>query len=262
MDPRLVARVAEVQAIVARTYAIASLGRHGRDRFDLCDTTHCQLYRPFPDRFAHRMALDAGLFASRRVVLTFERQPVLALYHADCGGHTNSASEVWGGADRPYLAGVPDPECARRADASWTYRASRAALAAALARDPRTSVGRWLERVEVVDRGPNGLARLVALAGERSPLVRGEELRAVLVQSFGPGSIRSPRYTTRIEGDLTVFEGRGRGHGVGLCQKGAAARLQGGATARDVLAHYFPGARPVSLSASRATSAAGSDAFQ
>ena len=45
-DPAMVTRMLEVQSVIARTYAVAHLSRHGSAGFDLCSTTHCQLYQP------------------------------------------------------------------------------------------------------------------------------------------------------------------------------------------------------------------------
>ena len=45
-DPATVERMLEVQAVIARTYAVAHLGRHSADGYDLCATTHCQLFEP------------------------------------------------------------------------------------------------------------------------------------------------------------------------------------------------------------------------
>ena len=78
--------------------------------FDLCSTTHCQLFQPSrlqTSRWApqaaeavrpHRAAASSGSTA----------RPARALFHADCGGHTSNAVDVWGGAARPYLSGVAD----------------------------------------------------------------------------------------------------------------------------------------------------------
>ena len=44
--PDTVARIFQIQAVVARTYAVFSIGRHHAEGFDLCDSTHCQLYEP------------------------------------------------------------------------------------------------------------------------------------------------------------------------------------------------------------------------
>src|SRR5207344_896533 len=93
-----VARIYEVQAIVARTYALSQLGRHRQNGFDVCDTTHCQLYEPA--RIASSRFSDAARAAVARTtgrVLTFGGHIAEALFHADCGGSTTSADAVWGG---------------------------------------------------------------------------------------------------------------------------------------------------------------------
>ena len=108
-------------------------------------------------------------------------------------------------------------------------------------RIPRTGVGKRLDSVSVVQADEAGRAELVALDGERSPLVRGEEFRSVLTRRFGANSIRSPRFVVRKEARSLSFAGRGRGHGAGLCQRGAIARLRSGATVEQVLATYYPG---------------------
>jgi stage II sporulation protein D len=63
----------------------------------------------------------------------------------------------------------------------------------------------------------------------------------VLSHAFGVRSIRSTLFTVTRSKDTFVFSGRGFGHGVGLCQAGAMARLQAGQAPSTVLAHYFPG---------------------
>ena len=78
-------------------------------------------------------------------------------------------------------------------------------------------------------------------------MVRGEELRGILVRGFGPRSVRSTRIRITREGDAFVLEGTGFGHGAGLCQFGAMTRLRAGASVRDVIEHYYPGARIVRL---------------
>jgi stage II sporulation protein D len=86
-----------------------------------------------------------------------------------------------------------------------------------------------------------GRAQLVALKGERAPVVRGEVFRAVLTRTFGFRALGSTRFDVVPSGGTFEFKGRGLGHGVGLCQVGAFARISAGATPSQVLAHYFPG---------------------
>jgi stage II sporulation protein D (peptidoglycan lytic transglycosylase) len=241
-DPDAAARVYEVQAILARTYAIASLGRHARDGFDLCATTHCQLV-DF-DRAARsrwRPIAEVAIQATRGRVLRFESAPVLALFHADCGGYRSAAGDIWGGRAQPYLNGGPDDLPDGSAHRSWQFRVDRARLREALARDARTNPGARIDRIDVFSRDSAGRAALVLVAGEREPIVRGEEFRMVMARAFGVSAFPSSRFDVERDGDDFAFTGTGYGHGVGLCQRGAIARAAAGASPEDILAFYFPG---------------------
>ena len=163
------------------------------------------------------------------------------MFHADCGGHTSAASSVWGGRERPYLAAVPDDGAAAAAHRTWRYEIPIEDLRRTLNNDPRTPVGDRLDNIVVLDRDAGGRAERLALHGTREAIVRGEELREVLARTFGPRSIRSTRFTIRRDGSVFTFEGQGFGHGVGLCQAGAFARLRAGDSPTGVLQRYFPG---------------------
>jgi stage II sporulation protein D len=63
----------------------------------------------------------------------------------------------------------------------------------------------------------------------------------VLSRRLGFRSIRSTLLTINRSGDQFSFSGRGFGHGVGLCQVGAMARVSAGASSTAVLEYYFPG---------------------
>jgi stage II sporulation protein D len=242
LDPAIADSMLRLQAVVARTWAMAHLGRHARQGYDFCATTHCQVAR------AESAQLPANLPAIRRAVQATSGQVLLwggraieAVFHADCGGATSSANAVWGGDGRPYLRPVEDQVCGRRADSAWRFVTNTHEARQALNADPRTAVGRRLDDLRVLEQDSSGRATLVALDGERSPIVRGEELRSVLVRHFGTPSVRSPLFSVRRQAGGWLFTGRGRGHGVGLCQQGAMARLRSGASVGAVLAAYYPG---------------------
>jgi stage II sporulation protein D len=241
----------EVQAIVARTYAEAHRGRHAREGFDLCSTTHCQIYEP--SRLAGsrwtpvvRDAVDrtAGL------IVSYNGAPADAVYHADCGGWTSAAADVWKGLPRPYLPARPDREGAKDAHAGWQYAVDRDAVQRALDADARTRVSGKLVAIAVLSRDASGRAQRVVLRGEPTDhgnhaenvvSVQGTDLREVLTNAFGIRSIRSTLFDVVSNGRQFLFSGSGFGHGVGLCQVGALARLTAGETPRAVLLHYYPG---------------------
>jgi stage II sporulation protein D len=239
-SPEVAVRVFELQALIARTYLAANRNRHAAAGADVCDTTHCQVYRPTALLQSSADWLDQGVSRSAGRLLLFDGLPALTLFHASCGGTTSAAETVWGGHQRPYLQSVNDAYC-RRAPQPWRLRLGRSELARALDADPRTRVDGRLDAIDILSRYAGERVVLVGLAGARSPVVRGEELRNVLMRAFGPRSVRSTRFIVTRESDAFVLEGTGWGHGAGLCQAGALARLRAGANVTDVIAHYYPG---------------------
>jgi stage II sporulation protein D len=241
-DEAVTGRLFEVQAVIARSYALSNRGRHAQDGFDLCSTTHCQVYEPA--RVKTSRWANIAREAVRRTageLLWFADAPALAMFHADCGGYTSSAAAVWGGAGPAYLCGSRDDGPAANAHAEWTFETRAAPLRTALNGDARTAVGVRLDRIEVSGRDAAGRAEMITLRGTRTFIVRGEVFRDVLTRALGVKTLRSTLFSIRNTRDTFVFSGKGFGHGVGLCQAGALARLKAGASPDDVLAHYFPG---------------------
>jgi stage II sporulation protein D len=243
-DEPLALRVYEAQAVVARTYALAVRGRHRAEGFDLCSTTHCQVYQAERWRQS-RWATQIGqaVQATRGVVLTSAGRPIEAVFHAHCGGHTSGASDVWRSRSAPYLQGVPDPFCLRESSAAWSWRLALTDLVTVLNARAGTAVGRRLDAVQVVRRDPAGRVADVLLSGERAPVVRGEDLRLAVLAAHGAASLRSTRFDVRRDGAWVVFDGAGSGHGVGLCQTGLIGRVRAGHTPAQILETYYPGAR-------------------
>lgn len=235
-----VARIFQVQAVIARTYAVFELGRHQAEGFDLCDTTHCQVYDPSrlkTSKFAESARAAVARTAGK--ILTYRGRAAETLFHADCGGYTDAADAVWGGSTVPYLPASPD-EVVPTTHRSWQTVVPAEKLRVALDADPRTRVGRRLSDLEIQTRDVSGRAAQIKVDGEFSQTVRGEDLRAVINQSLGERAILSTRFTVRQMPSGYAFSGTGFGHGVGLCQVGAAARARRGDSVDSILAHYFP----------------------
>ncbi len=90
-------------------------------------------------------------------------------------------------------------------------------------------------------RDDSGRAAGLGVRGERSYTVRGDVLRAVLNQSLPGRGLQSTKFTLTRSGSRYSFEGTGYGHGVGLCQRGAATRIRRGDSVEAVLRAYYPG---------------------
>jgi stage II sporulation protein D len=247
-NPELMERMFEVQAIIGRTYALAHLNRHASEGFDVCATTHCQLFEPSRLTTSRWAAQSAeAVRKTTGTMLWFGAGPADALFHADCGGRTSRAADVWNGEGRAYLPSIQDDGPAANAHATWRYEATETAMLAALNKDPRTMVGSTLRGIQVLERDGAGRAVRIAIHGSQERIVRGEEFRDILAQSFGGRAIKSTWFDVQRVARSYVFDGRGFGHGVGLCQAGALARIRAGAAFTAVLQQYFPGTRLVTL---------------
>ena len=71
--------------------------------------------------------------------------------------------------------------------------------------------------------------------------VRSEQGRLNVVRQLGWSALPGNNYRVVTDGDSAIFHGRGSGHGVGVCQRGAIAQAKKGARFRDILLHYLPG---------------------
>ena len=243
-DPDVVERMLEVQAVISRTYALAHLSRHASEGFDLCSSTHCQLFEP--SRLDTSRWADAARIATaltKGEVLWFDGAPATTVFHADCGGHTSSSQDIWGGTARPYLVGIADDGPAEEAHARWHYEIGVASLLRAMNADRRTSVGTRLDGLTVLDRDAAGRAERLAVSGGKDRIIGGEDLRDVVSRAFGLHAIRSTLFTVRRDHATFIFDGRGFGHGVGLCQAGALACVRAGQPLPVILQRYFPGTR-------------------
>ena len=85
----------KAQAVVARSYAIAMMGKHKKEGFDLCNRTHCQVYG---GKSAETVKSNKGVTATRGIVVLSNKKVIAPFYHAYCGGMTATPNEAWAGA--------------------------------------------------------------------------------------------------------------------------------------------------------------------
>lgn len=224
----------EAQAIVSRTFALASRGRHSQSGYDLCDLAHCQVFRGQPE--ANDPARAAVKKTVGKVLLVGGVVLRPAWFHSACGGGTSAALDVFG--ENGAGGGVTDtgqdgPLCKDAPDFAWEWSVERSALAAALNSTPSPD----LSAFEILRRDRSGRVLQLKSFGRR---YSGTEFASRIGKSFGWGVFRSLKVTMeQVEGTLR-FKGQGLGHGVGLCQQGAKTMAVKGADAAGILQKYFP----------------------
>ncbi|MEQ1730771.1 MAG: SpoIID/LytB domain-containing protein, partial [Vicinamibacterales bacterium] len=231
-DPRAMDAAREALTIAIRTYALVNEGRHAREGYDLCDTTHCQVVRP--SNAATRKLTQATTMQ----VLTFDGRPAALFYSASCGGYSERASDVWPGVSYPYLQSRPDD--VHDDDLPWTLDLPLVDAEAALR---KLGFAGELSGVEVDSRTSSGRAATLRLTGMEPAFVGGDQFRLAV----GATRVRSTAFAVVAEDQLLRFTGRGYGHGVGMCVVGAGKRAMRGETAPTILSQYYPGLELVRL---------------
>ena len=229
------AEALKAQSVAARSFALKSRGRHAAEGYDLCTTTHCQLYKGIA---SEKTASTAAVRATRGEVLTYGGQPIEALFHTDSGGMTESSEDVWGN-PIPYLRAVRDTPLGTM---PWTKTMSTAALEQKLAAKGH-AIGR-LRAIELSplavgraakDRTASGRVRAMTVTGTKgSVTLSGNAWRSLL-------GLKSTLFSAKLTKDSVTFTGFGAGHGLGISQWGAERLAETGKSYADILHHYYTG---------------------
>lgn len=218
MSPSYPAEALKAQTIAARSFAMKNRGRHKADGFDLCPTTHCQVYEGVSEYETIASAVDE----TRGEILSFRDRLVDANFHTDSGGITASAEEVWGtkvahllSVKELFASGTP-----------WTIKIDAKGL----------DIGK-VKSVKIIDKTPSGRVKSAQIVGAKKTLdFTGNELR----KKF---SLPSTLLNMKLDGETIIFTGFGNGHGVGMSQRGARTYAEESWTYDKILAHYYKGTK-------------------
>ena len=224
----------QAQAIASRTYAVYQTAQRAQQDFDLTSDVNSQVYG---GRSAERNRTNRAVDMTRGLVLTYQGQIFPAFFHACCGGRTESARELWQ-IDLPPLQGRACPFDFDSPHYAWTRTIPLSTVEFRL-RAAGLTVG-TLQRVAGAAWTAGGRLRMVQLVGTRgSTTLAAKAFRAAL----GLDVMKSTFVTLRVHEGQLIIQGRGWGHGVGLCQWGARGMANAGYSSTEILQYYYPGAR-------------------
>lgn len=264
----------KAQAVLARTQAIirrARGGTHKADGYHMCDGQHCQAYKGV---MTEANTTDRAVLETEGEILTYHARPAYTFYHSNCGGYIQASSEVNGWGDSPYLtthqdlpAGMAEP-----IDSPWKFHQWITGNPPANCNYPgrvRSSEFRWIRIIKHKDmefrinkdyaigtlldmiplkRSPSGNVNSIRLAGSKKTV---DVAREHLIRNIlGFSSIKSTLFFIEVNrfknGKIRNYwiYGGGWGHGIGMCQSGAAG-LAGkyGKDYREIIEFYFPGTK-------------------
>lgn len=230
----------KAQAVASRTYAMYQREvMKGKD-YDLTADTSSQVYGGYASE-QHRTNRAANF--TKDEVLTFRGRFFPAYFHATCGGMTENAGELW----RIDLAPLKGERVCSFCQESPHYYWSTPIELKALQKKLGSS---WklkgqLKNISITQRNATGRVRTLELKDDKGARmsISAKDFRNLA----GPDAIRSTNFSIVMEQNKAIFNGRGWGHGAGLCQWGAFGMSKKGYGYKEILAFYYPGAEIVKL---------------
>ena len=232
--------------------------------FDVCADDHCQRYQGLTMAVGEtvRKAIDQ----TWGLVLTSEGEICDARFSKCCGGRMELFSTCWEDKDYPYLQPLPDtPDCAEGGKVfcdtkdeailsqvlndydletedfyRWRTEYSRTEVSDLVRKRSGMDFG-TIRALVPIERGPSGRLKRLKIVGDRKTIVIGKEL--IIRRWLSDSHLKSSAFDVRWDGDRLILDGAGWGHGVGLCQIGAAVMASRGYTYDKILLHYYPGSK-------------------
>jgi len=222
----------KAQAVAARSYALHRKINSPRKVCDLGSSALDQVYGGFS---AEDEAAREAVEKTRGEVLVHNNKVAKAYYHSTCGGITASSASIWKD-PQPYLVPQTCPTDAASPAHNWTYNIRKSELAKKLG-VPISK--RKSFRFDIMERDDSGRVKTIRIFvdGQKTVKLTGEKFR----KKVGYGKIKSTLFSFGIKSGKVNFKGRGLGHGVGMCQWGAAGFAKQGLKYQSILGYYYPG---------------------
>lgn len=231
------------QAVCARTYSLWKMaaGSHGEDGADLCtDSACCQAYiepeeaaQNWGDQTqAYTEKIAAAVADTDAQVITYDGQPIQAVFFSSSTDSTEDAAQVWG-SSLPYLVSVSSPEGEEVPNYHSTVTLPADELKALVAEeysaaDLSADPSEWITNVSY-----NASGRVASLE------VGGVAMSGGAARTlFG---LRSACFQVEESEGVFTFSVTGYGHGVGMSQYGANAMAGSGSSWQEILTHYYTG---------------------
>lgn len=238
-------------------------GREEHRDYDVCADDHCQRYQGLTRVIGEsaRKVIDS----TWGQLLRYEGKICDARFSKSCGGVMELFSTCWEDRDYPYLQPLPDtpdhnpdglPFCFTEdrellsqllndydlenyGVKGWDEEYSVEELSALIEEKSGRRIGR-LEALTPLEKGPSGRIKKLLVQGSEGHFSVGKELeiRRILSRSH----LKSSAFEAFVGDGRVRLHGKGWGHGVGLCQIGAAVMASKGYDYRSILQHYYPGA--------------------
>jgi stage II sporulation protein D len=250
----------KAQAVAARTYTMSHLGQYGEKDYDVASDVSDQVYS---GASSEKDLISRAVIRTTGEVARYNGAFITAYYHSTCGGRTDYIENVWEKGAAPYLVSVScDEMCAPSKYYNWSETYSGAELAQRVSEFESSAQDKKIKYQKLTDISVDNTSPLTPSPGLRNQVTQftldgiklsylRDRVRWVVRRASDPNRILQSDYfvldniTRNPDGSIrtVTIQGKGYGHGVGMCQMGALgmARSGRGFTHRQILERYYRG---------------------
>ncbi|MCR8539231.1 MAG: SpoIID/LytB domain-containing protein [Prochlorococcus marinus CUG1439] len=257
----------KAQAVIARTWGIFNSDRFNMDKYHLCISTQCQVYKPPKIK---NIKVQKAIEATSNLILKYENQPINAFYHGSNGGISATAGESWQMQNYPYFNTTIDgskalnqifkPPITSESELNnfldfdkeqfygsnhslfrWNKEISSLEIKEKLIKNKLININENVLDLNAIERGSSGRVTKLEIQTNKvnkSIILVKDDIRRVL--SFLPSNLFT---INKLSDDLWLLKGGGFGHGVGLSQSGAIEMADLGFSYEQILNHYYRDAK-------------------
>ena len=219
--------------------------------FDVCADDHCQRYQGITR--ANNTHVEEAISQTRGQVLMYEDEICDARFSKCCGGVTEEFQYCWEDTPKPYLVSFHDPYCNTNDKHilsqvlndfdqetpdfySWQVKYTKAELSELVNRKLKDDFGEIQDLIPV-ERGKSGRIWKLKIVGTKKTFTIGKELE--IRRALSESHLYSSAFDVEKTTDGFILHGKGWGHGVGLCQIGAAVMGEQGHPYDEILLFYY-----------------------
>ncbi len=257
----------KAQAVIARTWGIFNSDRFNMDKYHLCISTQCQVYKP--SKITNKKVQQA-IEATSNIILTYGNQPINAFYHGSNGGVSATAGESWQIQDYSYFNSIIDGSESLNKNFNlpiiseydlnnfldfdkekfygsnhslfrWNKKISSLEIKEKLIQNKLININDDVLDLNAIERGFSGRVTKLEIQtnkANKSIVLVKDNIRRVL--NFIPSNLFT---INKLSDDLWLLKGGGFGHGVGLSQSGAIEMAKLGFSYEQILNHYYRDAK-------------------
>ena len=232
------------QTVVARTYTIyKTMNGSKHENADICDdSTCCQAWISKEDRLekwneeereSNWTKIETAVNSTKGKIITYEGKPINAFFHSNSGGTTDTASNVWGGANYPYLQAVET-----FGEDAYTQYTSEVLINK---EEFISKIKEYHSDFAIDFNTDNQIEILEYTDGNRIKTIKIGNLNLSGVEVRSIFGLKSAKFQINIEENNIKFSVIGYGHGVGMSQTGADSLAKQDKNYEEIIKHYYTG---------------------